>query len=68
MRFLLIVDSVEAPQAINPELGRRLAAQLAELGHQVHLLELWDGETPPPAPAGAGTPNGVVLHDLAFAD
>lgn len=68
MRFLLIVDSVEAPQAVNPELGRRLAAELAEQGHQVHLLELWDGETPPPAPAGAGTPNGVVLHDLAFAD
>lgn len=68
MRFLLIVDSVEAPQAVNPELGRRLAAELAALGHQVHLLELWDGETPPPAPAGAGTPNGVVLHDLAFAD
>ena len=68
MRFLLIVDSVESPQAVNPELGRRLAAELAEQGHQVHLLELWDGETPPPAPAGAGTPNGVVLHDLAFAD
>ena len=68
MRFLLIVDSVESPQAINPQLGRRLAACLADLGHQVHLLELWDGETAPPAPAGAGTPNGVVLHDLPFPD
>ena len=40
MRFLLIVDSVESLQAVNPELGRRLAAELAEQGHQVHLLEL----------------------------
>lgn len=68
MRFLFVVDSVESPQAVNPELGRRLAACLAEQGHQVHLLELWDGQTPPPAPAGAGTPDGVVLHDLPFAD
>ncbi|WP_294499771.1 glycosyltransferase [uncultured Gemmiger sp.] len=68
MRFLFVVDSVESPLAVNPELGRRLAACLAELGHQVHLLELWDGQTPPPAPAGAGTPNGVVLHDLPFPD
>ena len=48
MRFLFVVDSVESPQAVNPELGRRLAACLAEQGHQVHLLELWDGQTPPP--------------------
>lgn len=68
MRFLFVVDSVEAPQAVNPELGRRLAACLADQGHQVHLLELWDGKNPPPAPAGAGTPNGVVLHDLPFPD
>ena len=68
MRFLFIVDSVESPQAVNPQLARRLAACLAGQGHQVHLLELWDGETAPPAPAGAETPNGVVLHDLPFPD
>lgn len=68
MRFLFVVDSVEAPQAVNPVLGRRLAACLADQGHQVHLLELWDGENPPPAPAGAGAAHGVALHDLPFAD
>lgn len=63
MKFLFVLDSVEAPQAVNPQLGRRLAAQLAKMGHAVHLLELWDGEVPPPAPA-----EGVVLHTLAFGD
>lgn len=62
MRFLFILDSVEAPAAVNPQLGRRLAAELADLGHTVHLLELWDGQTPPPL-----TP-GTQAHDLPFAD
>lgn len=63
MKFLFVLDSVEAPHAVNPQLGRRLAGQLAAMGHTVHLLELWDGETPPPAP-----PPGVTLHTAAFAD
>ena len=62
MRVLLILDSVEFPAAANPQLGRRLAATLAEMGHEVHLLELWDGQTPPPAAAG------VPQHTLAFPD
>lgn len=62
MRFLFVLDSVEAPAAVNPQLGRRLAAELARRGHTVHLLELWDGETPPPACGG------VTVHTLAFAD
>ena len=32
-------------------------------GHEIHLLELWDGENPPPAP-----PAGASQHTLAFAD
>ena len=62
MRVLLILDSVEFPAAANPQLGRRLAATLAEMGHEVHLLELWDGQTPPPAVVG------VPQHTLAFPD
>ncbi|MGN0976072.1 MAG: hypothetical protein ACI4OL_08705 [Gemmiger sp.] len=63
MNFLFVLDSVEAPHAVNPQLGRRLAGQLAAMGHRVHLLELWDGEMPPPDP-----PAGVTLHTAAFAD
>lgn len=62
MRFLFVLDSVEAPAAANPRLGRRLAAALATLGHAVTLLELWDGHTPPPAVPGCRT------EALAFAD
>lgn len=62
MRILFVLDSVEFPAAANPQLGRRLAGLLAGQGHQVHLLELWDGQTPPPE-----TP-GVARHTLAFAD
>ena len=40
MRFLFVLDSVEAPAAANPRLGRRLAAALAGAGHAVTLLEL----------------------------
>ena len=62
MRILFVFDSVEAPAAANPRLGRRLAEALASLGHQVELLELWDGTHAPPAVAGC------VTHDLPFAD
>lgn len=62
MRILLILDSVEFPAAANPQLGRRLAAALAQKNQEVHLLELWDGETMPPAVPG------VPRHLLAFPD
>lgn len=62
MRFLFVLDSVENPAAANPRLGRRLAAQVAARGHEVHLLELWDGETPPPAE------KDTIPHLLPFAD
>ncbi len=62
MRILFVFDSVEAPAAANPRLGRRLAEALASLGHQVELLELWDGTHAPPAVAGC------VTHSLPFAD
>ena len=38
MRILLILDSVEFPAAANPQLGRRLAETLAEMGHEVEIL------------------------------
>lgn len=63
MKFLFVLDQVEAPRAANPVLGRRLAAALLTMGHEVHLLELWDGATPLPAP-----PTGAVRHDIPFAD
>ncbi len=63
MKLLFVLDQVEAPQAANPVLGRRLAAALLAAGHEVHLLEMWDGATPLPAP-----PDGAVRHTLPFAD
>lgn len=63
MRFLLILDRVENPASANALMGCRLAAELTAAGHTVHLLELWDGQTPPPAP-----PQGVTQHTLPFAD
>ncbi|MFR3226316.1 MAG: hypothetical protein ACLTNY_05060, partial [Blautia massiliensis (ex Durand et al. 2017)] len=63
MRFLLILDRVENPASANALLGRRLAAELLAAGHEVHLLELWDGQAPPPA-----APDGIPLHTLAFPD
>ncbi|HIZ48713.1 MAG TPA: hypothetical protein H9810_08350 [Candidatus Gemmiger excrementavium] len=63
MRLLFLLDSVENPASANALLGRRLAGELTALGHTVHLLELWDGQTLPPAP-----PRGVTAHRLAFAD
>lgn len=62
MRILFVFDSVEAPAAANPRLGRRLAETLAAMGHQVEILELWDGAHAPPAVPGC------VTHDLPFAD
>lgn len=51
MRILIITDQVDYHNAINPLLARRVAGELAGMGHTVHLLELWDGEHPlPPAP------------------
>ena len=52
MRLLFVLDAVEAPAAANPRLGRRLAGALAAAGHDVTVLELWDGCTPPPAVPG----------------
>lgn len=62
MKLLLILDSVEYPLAPNPVLARRVAVCLAQRGHAVDLLELWDGETPPPAVPGCRQ------FPLAFAD
>lgn len=51
MRILFVLDSVEAPAAANPRLGRTLAEALAKAGWDVTLLELFDGtHTPPPVP------------------
>lgn len=61
MKLLFLLDTVESPLAPNPALARRVAALLAARGHRVHLLELWDGETPPP-PAP-----GCEAFPLAFA-
>ena len=57
MRILFVLDRVENPASANAQLACRLAAQLLAQGHEIHLLELWDGENPPPAPpAGACRP------------
>lgn len=63
MRFLWILDRVENPASANALLACRLVAELMAEGHTVHLLELWDGQTPTPA-----APDGAVQHTLAFAD
>lgn len=62
MKLLFILDTVEFPLAPTPALARRVACLLAGRGHTVHLLELWDGRTPPPAAPGCES------HALAFAD
>lgn len=62
MKLLFILDTVEFPLAPTPALARRVAQLLAQRGHTVHLLELWDGRTPPPAA------EGCTSHPLAFAD
>lgn len=63
MRILFVLDRVENPASANAQLACRLAEQLLAQGHAIHLLELWDGETPPPAP-----PAGASQHTLSFAD
>ena len=51
MKLLLIVDRVDHPNAPNPRLAARVAAELARAGHTLHLLELTDGASAPlPAP------------------
>ena len=62
MKLLFILDTVEFPLAPTPALARRAAGLLAQRGHAVHLLELWDGRTPPPAAPGCKS------HLLAFGD
>ena len=62
MKLLFILDTVEFPLAPTPALARRAAALLAQRGYTVHLLELWDGQTPPPAAPGCES------HLLAFGD
>ena len=48
MKLLFILDTVEFPLAPTPALARRAAGLLAQRGHTVHLLELWDGAPCPP--------------------
>ena len=62
MKLLFILDTVEFPLAPTPALARRAAGLLAQRGHTVHLLELWDGRTPPPAEPGCES------HLLSFGD
>lgn len=62
MKLLFILDTVEFPLAPTAGLARQVAGQLAENGHIVHLLELWDGETVPPAMPGC------QQFPLSFAD
>ncbi|MEE0800040.1 MAG: glycosyltransferase [Gemmiger sp.] len=62
MRILFILDSVENPTSANVLLGHRLAAALAGCGHQVRLLELWDGARRP------AVPEGLKAEYLAFPD
>lgn len=54
MKLLCILDSVEFPLAPTPAIARRAAALLAQQGHTVHFLELYDGETVPPELPGCG--------------
>ena len=63
MRILLVLDRVENPASANALMGFRLAEQLLRRDHTVHILTLWDGLHPPPAP-----PEGAMQHLLAFAD
>ena len=63
MKILFVLDYVDFPTAVNPQLAARLAGQLVNMGHSASLLRLWDGCTPPPPP-----PEGVQVQDLAFAD
>ena len=62
MKLLFILDSVEFSLAPTPALARRVAGLLAGKGHEIHLLELWDGENPAPAE------KGCTAHPLSFCD
>ena len=62
MKFLFVLDSVEYPLAPTPALARRTAGVLAQRGHSVHLLELWDGETAP------AEESGCTCTRIAFPD
>lgn len=62
MKLLFILDTVDYPTGVNAQLARRLASTLAQQGHTVHLLELWDGQTAPPKT------EGCTLFRLAFSD
>lgn len=52
MKLLLILDTVEFPLAPTPALARRCAGLLAQKGHTIHLLELYDGQHRPPVQPG----------------
>lgn len=62
MKFLFVLDSSEYPLAPTPALARRVAGILAQRGHSVHLLELWDGKTAP-----AEEP-GCISTQITFSD
>lgn len=62
MKLLFILDTVDYPTGVNAQLARRLACTLAQQGHTIHLLELWDGQTPPPKT------DGCTVFRLSFAD
>ncbi len=47
MKLLCILDSVEYPFAPTPAIARRAAALLAQQGHTVHFLELYNGQNVP---------------------
>ena len=63
MRILFVLDRVENPASANAQLACRLAEQLLAQGHEIHLLELWDGENPPPR-----RPPGPASTHWSFAD
>ena len=48
MKLLCILDSVEFPLAPTPAIARRAVALLAQQGHTVHFLELYNGSVVPP--------------------
>ena len=56
MRILFVLDRVENPASANAQLACRLAEELSQQGHTVHLLELWDGETAAAPAAQAAQP------------
>ena len=63
MKLLFVLDIVDHPYAANPQLARRVMAELAGLGHTVHLLELTGGPGTSPWAPGPGR-----TFRLSFAD